>query len=72
MLADPILQIRRRVKQVPLAFHKATHTSLFSESDFPGWTFKYEESNEKNGENGILNMSGDNDKSSAKRQRIVC
>ncbi|KAG8364459.1 hypothetical protein BUALT_Bualt19G0131000 [Buddleja alternifolia] len=33
-------EIRRRVKQVPLAFYKATPTYLFSESDFPGWTFK--------------------------------
>ncbi|GER57760.1 nucleolar complex protein-like protein [Striga asiatica] len=32
-------EIRRRVKQVPLAFYKATPTHLFSESDFPGWTF---------------------------------
>ncbi|PON75239.1 Nucleolar complex protein [Parasponia andersonii] len=36
-------EIRRRVKQVPLAFYKATPTSLFSESDFAGWTFKHEE-----------------------------
>ncbi|CAH9103504.1 unnamed protein product [Cuscuta epithymum] len=32
-------EIRRRVKQVPLAFYKAAPTSLFSESDFPGWNF---------------------------------
>ncbi|XP_021853878.1 protein NUCLEOLAR COMPLEX ASSOCIATED 4 [Spinacia oleracea] len=32
-------EMRRRVKQVPLAFYKATPSSLFSESDFPGWTF---------------------------------
>lgn len=38
-----ILQIRRRVKQVPLAFYKATPTSLFSESEFAGWSFKHEE-----------------------------
>jgi U3 small nucleolar RNA-associated protein 19 len=42
-----LLQIRRRVKQVPVAFHKVAPTSLFSESDFAGWTFKYDESNEK-------------------------
>lgn len=35
-------EIRRRVKQVPLAFYKATPTSLFSELDFPGWAFKPE------------------------------
>ncbi|CAH9106725.1 unnamed protein product [Cuscuta epithymum] len=34
-------EIRRRVKQVPLAFYKAAPTSLFSESDFPGWNFDF-------------------------------
>ncbi|XP_047955824.1 protein NUCLEOLAR COMPLEX ASSOCIATED 4-like isoform X1 [Salvia hispanica] len=33
-------EIRRRVKQVPLAFYKTTPACLFSELDFPGWTFK--------------------------------
>ncbi|CAA2968582.1 nucleolar complex 4 homolog [Olea europaea subsp. europaea] len=33
-------EMRRRVKQVPLAFYKATPSCLFSESDFPGWTFR--------------------------------
>ncbi|CAA7022010.1 unnamed protein product [Microthlaspi erraticum] len=32
-------EIRRRVKQVPLAFYKAVPTSLFADSDFPSWTF---------------------------------
>ncbi|KAI7737831.1 hypothetical protein M8C21_009334 [Ambrosia artemisiifolia] len=36
-------EMRRRVKQVPLAFYKAIPTSLFSESDFGGWTFQCEE-----------------------------
>ncbi|ESW13902.1 hypothetical protein PHAVU_008G235900 [Phaseolus vulgaris] len=36
-------EIRRRVKQVPLAFYKASPSSLFSETDFAGWTFKCEE-----------------------------
>ncbi|KAG5081236.1 hypothetical protein AAZX31_02G230100 [Glycine max] len=36
-------EISRRVKQVPLAFFKATPSSLFSETDFAGWTFKCEE-----------------------------
>ncbi|KAM6540679.1 hypothetical protein CsatB_005126 [Cannabis sativa] len=38
-------EIRRRVKQVPLAFYKAPPTSLFSDTDFAGWTFKHEEDN---------------------------
>ncbi|KAK1321695.1 hypothetical protein QJS10_CPA03g02438 [Acorus calamus] len=33
-------ETRRRIKQVPLAFYQVTPTSLFSETDFPGWTFK--------------------------------
>ncbi|KAK1424074.1 hypothetical protein QVD17_19386 [Tagetes erecta] len=36
-------EMRRRVKQVPLAFYKAIPTSLFSETDFVGWTFQSEE-----------------------------
>ncbi|KAD4982184.1 hypothetical protein E3N88_18855 [Mikania micrantha] len=36
-------EMRRRVKQVPLAFYKAIPSSLFSESDFVGWTFQSEE-----------------------------
>ncbi|KAI9102131.1 hypothetical protein K1719_023641 [Acacia pycnantha] len=35
-------EIRRRVKQVPLAFYKATPSSLFSETDSAAWTFKFE------------------------------
>lgn len=67
-----ILQIRRRVKQVPLAFYKATPTSLFSESDFPGWTFKHEgkETIDGNNEKEITNISDECDNSSAKRQRV--
>lgn len=38
-------EMRRRVKQVPVAFYKASPTSLFLESDFPGWSFNYDESN---------------------------
>lgn len=58
------LQLRRRVKQVPLAFYKATPTFLFSESDFPGWTFNYEES--------MGNKFEENGCSPAKRQRVSC
>ncbi|KAJ0254371.1 Protein NUCLEOLAR COMPLEX ASSOCIATED 4 [Hirschfeldia incana] len=32
-------EIRRRVKQVPLAFYKVVPTTLFEDSDFPGWTY---------------------------------
>ncbi|XP_021753241.1 nucleolar complex protein 4 homolog B-like isoform X2 [Chenopodium quinoa] len=41
-------EMRRRVKKVPLAdYAKATPTSLFSESEFPGWSFKYDGTNEE-------------------------
>ncbi|KAJ1272426.1 hypothetical protein BS78_06G200600 [Paspalum vaginatum] len=32
-------EVRRRIKQVPLAFYRTTPTSLFQGSDFPGWAF---------------------------------
>ncbi|CAL5030385.1 unnamed protein product [Urochloa decumbens] len=35
-------EVRRRIKQVPLAFYRTTPTSLFQGSDFPGWTFGYQ------------------------------
>lgn len=38
-------EMRRRVKQVPLAFYKAKPNLLFSESDFPGWTFNSTDQN---------------------------
>ncbi|KAK7372336.1 hypothetical protein VNO80_05714 [Phaseolus coccineus] len=44
-------EIRRRVKQVPLAFYKASPSSLFSETDFAGWTFNCEETPEMTNEN---------------------
>lgn len=51
-----LLQIRRRVKQVPLAFYKVTPASLFTDSDFPGWTFKYDDGKEKNDGSEIKNQ----------------
>ncbi|TYH33544.1 hypothetical protein ES332_D13G066800v1 [Gossypium tomentosum] len=60
-------EIRRRVKQVPLAFYKATPTSLFPESDFCGWTLKYEGSNEIKEQKTV-----EEDDASTKRQRIEC
>ncbi|XP_022744037.1 nucleolar complex protein 4 homolog B-like [Durio zibethinus] len=66
-------EIRRRVKQVPLAFYRATPTSLFSESEFAGWTFKYEEESKENDSRNkdlsIGNTSEENDVS-IKRKRI--
>lgn len=49
-------EIRRRVKQVPLAFYKVTPASLFTDSDFPGWTFKYDDGKEKNDGSEIKNQ----------------
>ncbi|KAF9586931.1 hypothetical protein IFM89_039803 [Coptis chinensis] len=68
-------EIGRRIKQVPLAFYKASPASLFSESDFPGWSFKLDDSeNEEsgNGNNGLLTKSVEADEKSTKRQRIEC
>ncbi|KAL7205975.1 hypothetical protein ACSBR2_018815 [Camellia fascicularis] len=68
-------EIGRRVKQVPLAFYKATPSSLFSESDFAGWTFKYKEKNElftSGVHNKNIDIYEDHDHGSTKRQRIEC
>ncbi|CAI8586129.1 unnamed protein product [Vicia faba] len=67
-------EITRRVKQVPLAFYKTTPSSLFSENDFTGWAFQYEETSQmtddsnKNAAKDLL----DPKLCSAKRQRIEC
>ncbi|KAI6677475.1 hypothetical protein NL676_038271 [Syzygium grande] len=66
-------EMRRRVKQVPLAFYTATPSSLFSESDFPGWTFHYEneEKTDAADDDGITKtLIGDHAYKSAKRQRV--
>ncbi|XP_044509696.1 protein NUCLEOLAR COMPLEX ASSOCIATED 4 isoform X1 [Mangifera indica] len=65
-------EIRRRVKQVPLAFYKMTPTSLFSDADFAGWTFKCDNMKEnctRNEEMNVTNISEENDDASSKRQR---
>ncbi|XP_065866887.1 protein NUCLEOLAR COMPLEX ASSOCIATED 4 isoform X2 [Euphorbia lathyris] len=64
-------ELRRRVKQVPLAFYKAIPTCLFSESDFSGWTFEYKDDQEMDFVNGISNNLED-ESNHAKRQRIEC
>ncbi|KAF6154343.1 hypothetical protein GIB67_026799 [Kingdonia uniflora] len=70
-------EMRRRVKQVPLAVYptEATPTSLFRESDFPGWTFRFDtttkQQQSKNKENGAITMSGDDNIKSAKKRRTV-
>ncbi|KAK8698743.1 hypothetical protein V6N13_114851 [Hibiscus sabdariffa] len=64
-------EIRRRVKQVPLAFYKATPMSLFPESEFCGWTFNYKGSNENDSEDKEQKTSEEND-ASTKRQRLEC
>ncbi|XP_073034408.1 protein NUCLEOLAR COMPLEX ASSOCIATED 4 [Primulina eburnea] len=64
-------EIRRRVKQVPLAFYKTTPSSLFSEFDFPGWTFKFKdaESIPMNDNDQAISISEDHIDKSAKRLR---
>ncbi|XP_059647363.1 protein NUCLEOLAR COMPLEX ASSOCIATED 4 [Cornus florida] len=66
-------EIGRRVKQVPLAFYKATPTSLFSESDFAGWTFKCQDNEEpvnRSEDDRIIDLSEVHGHDSAKRQRV--
>ncbi|KAE9615064.1 putative nucleolar complex protein [Lupinus albus] len=68
-------EISRRVKQVPLAFYKTTPSSLFSETDFAGWTFKLEETSELisgNDESATKGLSEHDHGGAVKRQRIEC
>ncbi|RWW09990.1 hypothetical protein BHE74_00035272 [Ensete ventricosum] len=48
------LQVRRRIKQVPVAFYKVIPSSLFDNSEFPGWTFG-NQPNDKQEVNAIQN-----------------
>lgn len=59
-------EIRRRVKQVPLAFYTTTPTMLFSESDFLGWTFRMKDKDSTTVQD---NISKENGHISAKRSR---
>ncbi|XP_057441978.1 protein NUCLEOLAR COMPLEX ASSOCIATED 4 [Lotus japonicus] len=63
-------EISRRVKQVPLAFHRTIPPSLFSENDFAGWTFDCGETPESinDNENATKDLS-EREHCSAKRQR---
>ncbi|OIW16137.1 hypothetical protein TanjilG_18852 [Lupinus angustifolius] len=68
-------EISRRVKQVPLAFFKTTPSSLFSETDFAGWTFNLEETPELisgNDESATKGLSEHDHGGAVKRQRIEC
>ncbi|TMW99334.1 hypothetical protein EJD97_002729 [Solanum chilense] len=60
-------EIRRRVKQVPLAFYTATPTMLFPESDFLGWTFKMKD---KDSTTALDKTLKENGHISAKRSRV--
>ncbi|WCJ40027.1 Protein NUCLEOLAR COMPLEX ASSOCIATED 4 [Euphorbia peplus] len=65
-------ELRRRVKQVPLAFYKTIPTCLFSETDFSGWTFEHKDGEEMNFVNGTISNSYEDEINHAKRQRIEC
>ncbi|GAB4853012.1 hypothetical protein Ancab_017201 [Ancistrocladus abbreviatus] len=68
-------EIRRRVKQVPVAFYKTLPSCLFSESDFPGWTFKCGEGEAGktiDGDSRLENPSEEHVGNSIKRQRVEC
>ncbi|KAI0500154.1 hypothetical protein KFK09_018363 [Dendrobium nobile] len=51
-------EVRRRIKQCPVAFYRETPTCLFNESDFPGWSFGDQQvAVEENG-NGVDRVVG--------------
>jgi len=65
--------MRRRIKQVPLAFYKVAPNSLFSESDFPGWSFEDSHCNTEgdgNVENGASTTVENDDTGPLKKQRV--
>lgn len=62
-------QVRRRIKQVPLAFYKVIPTSLFSESDFAGWSFGGQLDDEKKGRTLEADPSENKD---VKRRKMIC
>ncbi|KAK8944837.1 hypothetical protein KSP39_PZI007830 [Platanthera zijinensis] len=57
-------EVRRRINQCPLAFYRETPTSLFGESDFPGWSFE--------GRQIGVEETGKGDETNSKRRRIEC
>ncbi|CAD6262554.1 unnamed protein product [Miscanthus lutarioriparius] len=66
-------EVRRRIKQVPLAFYRTTPTSLFLGSDFPGWTFggQHNSTVETIVEgNGKIEVVGASDSTPSKRLRM--
>ncbi|PWZ46235.1 Nucleolar complex protein 4 B [Zea mays] len=66
-------EVRRRIKQVPLAFYRTTPTSLFLGSDFPGWTFgdQHNSTVETTVEgNGKVEAVGASDSTPSKRLRM--
>ncbi|AQK45321.1 Nucleolar complex protein 4 [Zea mays] len=66
-------EVRRRLKQVPLAFYRTTPTSLFLGSDFPGWTFgdQHNSTVETTVEgNGKVEAVGASDSTPSKRLRM--
>uniref|UniRef100_J3M0S6 CCAAT-binding factor domain-containing protein n=1 Tax=Oryza brachyantha TaxID=4533 RepID=J3M0S6_ORYBR len=65
-------EVRRRIKQVPLAFYRTTPICLFQESDFPGWTFRDRSKNmaETSVEGNVIGTVGISDSSPAKRLRL--
>ena len=64
--------MRRRIKQVPLAFYRVTPNSLFSESDFPGWSFEDSHSDTLDGnvDNGAPKTVEKDDAGPVKKQRV--
>ncbi|XP_020260143.1 nucleolar complex protein 4 homolog isoform X2 [Asparagus officinalis] len=68
-------EVERRVKQVPLAFYKATPNTLFWGSEFPGWSFQDPRDNKQEGQDvdkGVSKTLGKDHTGSVKRQRVEC
>ncbi|CAN6240640.1 unnamed protein product [Urochloa humidicola] len=66
-------EVRRRIKQVPLAFYRTTPTLLFQGADFPGWSFGYQSSSTVDTiveGNETIETVGASDSTPSKRLRV--
>lgn len=68
-------EIRRRIKQCPVAFYRETPTSLFNESDFSGWSFGnqqlgFEENESRRRNDGVSRTTVEGEDRDLKRLRI--
>ncbi|KAL0913362.1 hypothetical protein M5K25_016815 [Dendrobium thyrsiflorum] len=63
-------EVRRRIKQCPVAFYRETPTCLFNESDFPGWSFRDQPLGVEENGNRVEKITLESEDRDVKRLRI--